>query len=504
MAPTESPVEGGAAVADAPIEVTEELIDRMSRDGDIEGLHRLSDQLSARAAAPRSDAAPDAPSAEGSAAPHDAPPAGSSPAQVKQWKARRRGQTIEHPDPDNYLGYGKFDIMKSKHVELKKDLEESEQEIAKARQFGETTASELRQMRTAHVDLQKRYDDAIAEAKRIQAGSAAAPAAGTTPPAAPAPSSAPAAGTQPVKPTFPADMPEDRLEWTKDDWKKFDEYNEKLVEYGVAAATAAIPKSQSTALPPEFQEMKAELETYKKERQDRLASEENKKKDDARKEADRAMWDGMRDFQRQHSDYGTKDDVTKLNENVWSWMYKIAKANGVECPYGADANQRAQYELRVKQIAHQFNTGDPAVVSRCEGIETPEGKDQYFKLAQLFVRRKQLIDEGMLTEKAPLHAAWLWNQDASGELDKQIEAVEREALTRGQTSVLESMSQAQQFAQHAPANSAGAPQTKLDAKAIKEIMTKASTAQGRQEINENPELKKIFELAKASLPPGIL
>jgi hypothetical protein len=151
----------------------------------------------------------------------------------------------------------------------------------------------------------------------------------------------------------------------------------------------------------------------------------------------------------------------------------------------------SQFEATKQQLAHKFDTGEQTVIEL--NVAPPEGYKEYYALADLEVKKEDLIKQEVLAPKANLHNAWVQIQDSSGTLEEGINGLEVEARKRGFNSAINVMGKQQADNATPLPNSANqqAPVSGvqgLSGVQIREILDTSTT-----DLLMDPERKKLFD-----------
>lgn len=417
-------------------EITPELLDKMARSRDFNGLDKLGDKLNKANEQPA--ATPAAPSAK-PAAPAQ-PAASSAP---KKFAVPWKGQTIEVDDPDSLLGAGSTGALKKRFVKESLYRKEVEDTLAQVRSHAAASQAEAEDLR-----------------KQIAVLTAAQAAASKRPVEQPV---APAKKVElPPRPKMPEGLPRDFVDFTPEQTSAYlkwqDEnsaYTEKLagVLADMASQPVSAPAPTTVALPPEVEKEIQEFRTLRQ----TLAAEKERLKKEAEESS---YWNSVATFTSRHKEFATDKPPRELHEDVVAWMDRVAVANGIAKPLFDQGPEHAAYLQQRNALVGKFLHGDKAVVEASQGVEPPSGYDKYFKMADLNARLRQYVADGMLGPKATLEAAYLLQMKDDGDLEKTLGDIRQESFASGASAVTDALTKHTQFASAVPpemANQSGVP-----------------------------------------------
>jgi len=474
---TKTPVEGAAETKQIELEltpVTEEDIVSARRSGDSARLSELADRLSKqkeKKAFETKDSAEDVAKKE------------ADEKAKREFKVYFKNREVIENDEDTYLGQGSHGKLKRQFILNRESLKDAEEEIQRALQFGNSTKAE-------YDALKEKYEEAVAKLKVVPAASPV-PAQQSSAPK----TEAAAAPTKIEIPEPPKFDEKDRSLWTEEMWDEQAQYESKLRE----ALVSSINRPTTATSSEETRALREELNTIKAEREaEKARIDDDKKRRDA-EAAEGAMWGEFSTMQNRFKDFSTKKPVKELHEAVLKWMDKVAGANGVTMPYGANAQQVEQYNMLRGGIVGKYLVKDQDVIKKSEGLDPPEDYKQYFELADIWQKKQSYVKSGKLGPAASLEDAYLIDLRESGKLDQATDGLEQESYRNGANGVLNGIeSHQKQYAQNLD-NSSSAPSGDIDAlpkEDVTKLLTLFGTQQGRDEIERTPDLKAKWEKLK--------
>jgi hypothetical protein len=384
------------------------------------------------------------------------PTQGMTAAQAKAYRARYGDTEVELPDEDGFLGHKSVEGLKKKAANAHLHIQTLERENKAAREAAD-----------AAVQQQREYEEELARLRKA-ATQQPSPVASATPAEkkaveAVAKVDLPSPPKRPTTPYDPGDMSVEQSE----EWDRYftqsEEYQTKLVE---ALRAGSAPANVDPAT------FEQEIERRVQERMSPMTAEVEKIKqsvsgwetEQKRKEAQRAndeMWRGFDDFQRNFEPFATPKPLREIHTELDAWSDKIAAAVGHKLPYGATAQMRDQYVNRRQAIVQAYLDGDAEITSRTQGIDPPEGYEQYYNIARI----NQIAQE----HKLPLEdamAVWL---KKTGKLDGGMESLRVSSEQRGREAVGRAIADSNQFAKPIPndvaqrSNQTGLPAETLEA-----------------------------------------
>jgi hypothetical protein len=423
--------------------------------------------------------------------PAAAPAAAPTAAEVKKFKVRYRGADVELDDSDGFLGYKDVENLKKENAHKRLYLTEVEGKEKEAR---EKVAAVTRE-----VEETKRL---LKEAQDKLAATPAAPAA-AAPSAAPvSPEPKPEVPKAPKKPSKKLDPLDEE---SQGEWQK---YFEEASDYQVKVEAflsnmkpevrAEIPQEFKT----EFESLKTKVAGYE---QHFSTAKSQKEKDDA-DAARTKMWNARAEFQSSHNDYATAKPLREIDRELIVWSDRLASLNGLtqpSKPYNLQDPDWFNYEKTRTELIGKYANGDQKVVESAGTFVPPEEYKKFIAIMELELKRKQMVDEGILGQKATLHDAFVKDFDASGKMAETLSAVEKENLIKGVKGVTQALDDVRNNTAvvlppevGGKGNESAPADIKNLSKEEREKILGATVA----ELRADPELRRKKALILASLP----
>lgn len=397
---------------------------------------------------------------------------------IREFNVKYKNKTILRADPDHMLGHGNLPALKRKTIMLEEDVAEASRELAEARKYGESSASEIARLKAALAEketaLQKFNTQQQQQVHRPEPTALDIPAAPVFTPISDIPD------TDPVNWTVEHGMKMKKaLQEQQEALAKQTEYSRKLAE-----EMENLRRNPPTNQDPERQKL---AETV-----NRLSQQYEQAQQEL---AETARWQSYAEFQAAHPDLRTKKPLREVHINVNDWLDKLAAANGVKLPMGANQQQRAAYDDARRSIAGQWLNGDKAIKETTEGIEPPDGYEQYFAVAKTLETRDRLIKTGRLGNNATLEDAFAFDLIENGTLDNATAKMEADKLREGVNAALTAIGKTTtEYAKPLPNNAGGEqPQPGMAKTAKEQLIRLAGTPRGLKEIMADPEKRKQWE-----------
>lgn len=260
------------------------------------------------------------------------------------------------------------------------------------------------------------------------------------------------------RPTFPVQpvlSTNDPLDYTDDDRKALEGYNQDIVEYNKQMdgyLDYLENRPVQVAENPEIEQIKSELNATK---QVIDKFNESQKNIDQEK-ADFDFWTGISKFQDAHSElFGTSKPIADLHKDVEVWMDRLTQALGSQkplTPYNPNEVSWQNYEAAKANNVRRFLDGDQEIVQNAEGVSPPEGYENYFKVADIQKAKDRLVSEGILGKNASLEEAYLMELRNNGDLDSGISEVQQTSVQQGIDAMSDAIKQQELYATTIPNN----------------------------------------------------
>ncbi len=392
-----------------------------------------------------------------------------------------QGHEVKIENPDGFLGRKDFGGLIKSHAHLSTHAKRIEEENAELRR----KAIELAKQQEAY----KKQMDELKEKAVIQSVPPATPQEPTKPVETPIVDL-----KVPVRPNISLDP----LSWEDEDravmekyYRDVDDYNANLKELLLKKVNT--PASAPIAESEELVQIKAKLEKFES-----VAKSLEQQKEEARIKAEEARqkieidnyWNQVEEFRKVHSEFSThKGSIRELHNNTQEWMNQLAVAAGHRLPPNPTQAEVEYFESTKLNLANQYLSGDQSLVNT--GVMPPADVDEYFKLSEVENKRLELIQKGLLGEKASLHNAYVIINEQSGTLDKGVEAIEVNARKQGANAILDmARGHQENDAVNLPTN-AGNTGVQADATHDQALLNQAINA-SPIELQQNPILAKIL------------
>jgi len=146
-------------------------------------------------------------------------------------------------------------------------------------------------------------------------------------------------------------------------------------------------------------------------------------------------WNQVEKFKSDHSEFSFDGSVQGLHNKTQDWMSQLAVASGHRLPPNPTQADIDYFESTKYNLAKQYLSGEQSLVNT--GVMPPADVDKYFKLSEIENKRSELVQQGLLGEKATLHNAYVIINEQSGTLDKGVEALEVNARKQGANAILD-------------------------------------------------------------------
>lgn len=362
---------------------------------------------------------------------------GMTAAQAKAYRARYGGAEVELPDEDGFLGHKDVDGLKKKAANAHLHIQTLERENKEAREAADKAVQQQREFQEELARLRQaatQQPTPVPQATPVEKKAVAA-AAKVDLPSPP---------KRPATPYDPGDMSVEQSEEWDSYFTQSEEYQTKLVD---ALRTSSAPANvDPTAFEQEIERrvqerlspMNAEVEKIKQSMSGWEADQRHKESQRANDE----MWRGFDDFQRRFEPFATPKPLREIHTELDKWSDKIASAVGHQLPYGATPQMRDQYINKRQGIVQAYLDGDTEVTARTQGIDPPEGYEQYYNIARI----NQIAQE----HKLPLEdamAVWL---KKTGKLDEGMESLRVSSEQQGREAVGRAIADSNRFAKPIP------------------------------------------------------
>jgi hypothetical protein len=218
------------------------------------------------------------------------------------------------------------------------------------------------------------------------------------------------------------------------------------------------------------------------------------------------MWNARAEFQSSHNDYATAKPLREIDRELIVWSDRLASLNGLtqpSKPYNLQDPDWFNYEKTRTELIGKYANGDQKVVESAGTFVPPEEYKKFIAIMELELKRKQMVDEGILGQKATLHDAFVKDFDASGKMAETLSAVEKENLIKGVKGVTQALDDVRNNTAvvlppevGGKGNESAPADIKNLSKEEREKILGATVA----ELRADPELRRKKALILASLP----
>lgn len=232
----------------------------------------------------------------------------------------------------------------------------------------------------------------------------------------------------PVRPLRP-DVSRDPVEWTPEQAKLMEKYQEDLDTYDI----------NKTAY---FENKLNEVSQWRQQQEQQNQIQEQQR---VQSYAEQTFWNDVRQFQNESDKFKTSRDILDIHKDLEALGGTLVTAMGIR-PNGADPASMQMFQNQKSLAVSKLMEGDPDMTAfaKSAGIELPEGTDVYRRINEVVSYRAQAIDSKILGQEAPLQSAYLNMLASRGELNKAFDSVaanaQQQAL-QSKANVIENLQQ---------------------------------------------------------------
>jgi hypothetical protein len=427
-------VESGAPAAAAPAQpaaepITKAKIHEFRTKRDHESIKKTIKKLESESATDAGYVNPAPPEQEPAipGTPAAAPAAAPTAAEVKKFKDKFHGKEFELDDADGFLGYKNLENLKRENAHKRLYLAEVEEKEKTAREQAAAAIRDVEETKR----LLKAAQDQLAIASKAPGVAAPSVAPAQTVPKA----EVPKVPKRPAKMLDPLDE-ESQVEWQK--------YFEEAEDYQVKVESflSNLKPEVRAEIPQEFRAEFDSLKTKVAEYEQHFSTAKSQKAKDDADQAVSKMWNARAEFQSMHKDYATAKPLKEIDKELIVWSDRLASLNGLiqpSKPFNIQDPEWFNYEKARIELIGKYANGDQKVVESAGTFVPPEEYKKFYAVMELEQKKNQMINEGILGQKATLHDAFVKDFDASGRMAETLSAVEKENLIKGVKGVTQAL-----------------------------------------------------------------